>query len=253
MSGKDKIPAYREYSIPFVANEVVEFAAVGDVLAFLDVNGAFDVSIDETEASDVRASVTFEMPEGERFQKLRFRETAGATGNIKFLVARGTVRDNRSSVSGDLSVQNAAAPADELQVTTKVGSLVQSRDQQLYDLLAAGSPAAVTSLDGASYSENTTNEAAPVTLVTAAANVSGISILLYEWYYQHASHASFLAHDNAAGTDLKYLSGTTGALTGANVYKEGQLRDVFIPARRSLVVQAVDTRYTKRILWYKVL
>lgn len=157
---------YNEHDLSFTANQNQVHNEVGDQIIFLGGSGAFTFKVDGGVSNEVRAGISFKMPEGQTFKRITFNETAGASGNILFAIASGNIVDARSVISGETPVQNAASPNDELQVKTKSGTVLDVNvTNQVPHIDLAGHTHIVNN-----HGLTLTNH----TLVSAAANTNGV-------------------------------------------------------------------------------
>jgi hypothetical protein len=245
------VPRYNVTQVTLAANEIYTLNQTFDMIAILELSGSAVLSFNDQTESDCDAGIQFRAPLGGRFSRVAFRETAGAACNIRVLTAFGNVSDSRSNISGNLSVQNAASPNDELQVQTKAGTTLATA-------LAAADPAIAAlitalredtllrrpllTLTGASYAVRaavgTTN------VVTGGANANGI-IVRRAWV--HASSTSGQRSVVEAGGNP--ICGFDDA--GNNNTKVDSVENVFIPA--GLALDLILAGSGECHVWYEVL
>ena len=245
-----KAPTYKEVLITFAANDIYTLNNVGNVLAILDVSGSFKLSIDEQTESDMRAGITFKMPAGKQFRKVRFRETAGAVGNITIAVADGEIYDARANITGNTPVINAPAPNQSLQVDMIAADpgLVALANTLVTALQASQSLGArYADLSGATYSSVTGSaEDTYTTLVTAGANTGGVLIHACSFYVDQTDD---LCHLRIDGSDVVFGTEEIGASNDRSYY--AMPYPVKIPAGVSVEVLAEGSSRIRT--WYEVL
>lgn len=248
-----KAPTYQEVLITFTANEIYTLNKIGNVLAILDVSGSFKLSIDEQTESDMRAGITFKMGPGERFRKVRFRETAGAVGNITVAVADGEIYDARANITGNTPVINAPAPNDSLQVD------LIAADPGLVALAAAivanqnndeTKRSHLTTLEGATFAFFNGN-ATEQTVVAAGANLNGIIIRYAQLFLRSPDDDCYIGINDGASKLIVGHKDTGSAAETMNAHFE--IRDIFIPAGVALVAKAETASSDTIDMWYEVL
>ena len=243
MSEFSRVPTYRERLLEFAANQTIQFPVVGDFIAFIDIAGTFQMSLDEGPVSDIRAGITFKMPPGETFKTVRFTETAGATGNIRFVVARGEVLDARASISGNVSVQNAASPNDSLQVdllSTDPGIVVL---KELLDQTNNAMRAPLRDLTNATFVNITNNTSDAYTdIITAAANTGGILI-------HRASIGGAISSEIRLRIGTDHLIGQ-GTSTSARFYGDYQvIENVILKSGVALQYASVSDNFVLQVAY----
>jgi hypothetical protein len=232
MSQKIGAPTYRERTLIFNADETIQYPLVGDFITFLTVSGSLQMSIDEGPVSDIRQGITFKMPEGEHFEMLRFSEIAGAAANVLFVVSRGVVFDSRASISGNVSVQNAASPNDELQVETKAGTtltVVQSSNDDGRKGWADLSGATIGILQ---------NSTTATTLVTAGANTSGIRLFYAAYQGSNGQVGNYLT---IGGTPIIGNDHASGQIYTSN---PNRVENLLLPSGQALIAKVSNAAYS---------
>ena len=250
----EKFPSYRTLSVTLAANEIYTINQVFDSFAVLELSGDIEMSLNEQSPSDFDAGIQMRAPVGKGFTSMRLQETAGAAANFRILLSFGDVRDSRANISGNVSVQNASAPNDELQIKMKTGTLpvdLDAADAGIAALIAALREdqllrAPLTTLEGATYSERN-NEASEQTIVSSGTNTAGIIV------------RKAFANTNTAATDA-YFAINDGATkifcgrgeTGGNNFNFEGVENIHIPSGVALVSRFQGSSSYGRI-WYEVL
>lgn len=112
----------KEYFLPYnealAANAIKSFNVVGRFLTILSTTGAADIYVQIGDANEqqIPAGLSIELPEGEEFTKLRFRNSEGSSITLKFSVSNGRVFDNRNVISGTVTttISGTAATLETL-------------------------------------------------------------------------------------------------------------------------------------------
>lgn len=248
VSASQRIPTYKELLIPFAANESHVINRLSNVLTILDVSGGpFQMSINEGEESDIRAGITFKMPENQQMRSIRFRETGGSTGNIRVALADGEIFDSRSSVSGNIAIVNAASPNESIQVDLLaadpgIAALITAL-QASVDLRSR-----LTDLSNAAYTFRE-SEGSEQTIVAAGANTNGIILHLCTLMADDSSSYYYVGINDGA---TKIICGWENNGGASNAHMITQVRDIFIPAGVALVSR-VNSGNGGAALWYEVL
>ncbi len=247
------IPAYKEVLFSLAANASYTLNRVGDVVAFLSVSGGpYVMQIDDGEESDVRAGITYKMPPGSNFRRLVFRDTGGVGGDIRIAIARGSITDARSTITGSFPVQNAEPPDNilDVQLAAADAGLVALYADLATDLAAiianqnddAAKRAALNTFSGATYRTNSGIEDAEV--VSAAANTSGI-IIRRAWIIQKGG--------TPIETNIKAGGNIICGTKSVDLAYWDAIEKYFIPAGVNLSSKTTHATTSFTFLWYEVL
>ncbi|WP_303674710.1 hypothetical protein [Vampirovibrio chlorellavorus] len=96
--------AYLEYTGTLTANQIQKVPLAGKSLAILSLSGSLKLQVDSNETTNIRAGMTFKLPDG--FEELFFQETAGAAASFTIAVSEGDIFDNRLTVSSTLNTKS---------------------------------------------------------------------------------------------------------------------------------------------------
>ena len=253
---QENVPVYIERTLVLGANAIHTFNVTCDRVNLIEVSGALSIAINEGDESTCRGGIGFGAPGGLKITRLTFKETAGAAANVTFAISNGEIQDNRASFAGDVSIKNAAAPNDSVQVdllaadpglvalaaaiangTTLANLLAGLREDTLLR-------APLTTLDGASYAYDGTG-GSETTIVAAGANTSGIIIRMAQIYKDNSGLPAYIK----AGGNI--ICGSDGGGGTTRVGNFDRISNVFIPAGNALVIRC-DTQGTG-FVWYEVL
>lgn len=266
------IPYYREYVIPLAAGAAYDLAKIGNAINVIELTGAVSLSINDGDATPARAGIGYELPIGAVFNRIRVQETAGGAASVTLGIAYGRIQDNRASFAGNQSVQNAAVPNDELQVKTKLGTILQAAlaaadpglvalksglatDANIDTEIQAQTAALIAALQaseslrmpfvnlaGYSYANQTGTGGSPQTVVSGAANVNGILLARASVTTNQGGKVCIGAADNILlGNDVSVTASFTDLPQA-----------LFIPSGQQLRL-ICDSASDQAYVWYKVL
>lgn len=266
------IPKYETTTIALSANGTYTLNADFTTLAILDLSGAAKMTLNDKSESDCDAGIQLAAPPGGRFFSVTFRETAGAAATIRVALSFGAVRDSRFTASGNLNIQNAAAPNDELQVKTKAGTSLLANlaaaDAGLVALAASikGSDtlttliaalredqqlrAPLTTLAGATHAGNITI-GSEQTIVASGTNTSGIILRTVSIACSANFKNAYVGINDGASKPIIGIQPSTAGNTEGNPGFTFA-KNIFIPAGVALVAYRTDSKATIN-LWYEVL
>ena len=243
----EKFPSYQTLSVTLGANGIYTVNQTFDSFAVLESSGSMKMSLNEQSESDFDAGIQMRAPANKAFTSMRLRETAGAAANFRLLLSFGDVRDSRANISGNVSVQNAAAPNDSLLVdmaaadaglVALAASLNTAADADFSALITALQASNAlrnryTSLDGASYASYTGSSSADI--VAAGTNTNGILVKLAR-----------VGSSDGQVTRLNFNGNTICGYekdNGSNIWAE--IRDVYLPSGSALAYVSPTNGYVQ--------
>lgn len=263
---QQSIPVYKETPLTLLASGTLTLHRTCDNVAFIELSGAIEMSINDADFSTVRGGIIYKMPPEQKITKMTFREITGLSGaNFTIATADGDIQDNRASFAGNLPVINAAAPNDSLQVdmlaadpglVALAAALRGAGAVTLEDLrtqlrnnaatIAAFSRAPAIDLSG--HSSHSAAGAGTQTVVTAAANTNGIllSLAVIGSTWNGASSGYRMT---GAGTWIVGGPGSSTSITG----RQWLAHPVIIPAGQDFISETGGSGVSITASHYKVL
>jgi len=283
---QENIPVYREFVVAVTANGERVLNYTAEKIVIVELSGALTMAINDATESVVRAGIAYSMPDGIKFNRIRFRETAGGAASVTVALADGNIDDNRASFAGNQSVQNASIPNDELQVKTKAGTSldvdllaadaglvalaaainanidveIQAQTASLNTnidaveldveaLLASNSLRARYTPLGGSFFSSVGNSDTEADVVSSGGNANGILIKVACCAKRSGAFNSFFS----AGTNQPFV-GSIGYTTGPATNMWERCNNIFIPAGVALRYRGNGTGAdVSAYCWYQVL
>jgi len=97
---------YQYFKRTIAAGEVIRINAYGNFLTLLNSTGAEDIliSISGQSFQEMPQGLSLELPQGDSFVYLEFRNSEAGPVTIKFSLSNGKIFDNRVTISGTLDV-----------------------------------------------------------------------------------------------------------------------------------------------------